>query len=226
MRVARDYFIWRFYSRSFLDWETFQALVLEKIKTHILCSNSLFRKWCCLRDIVEKYGRARQATDNDIIRRMRFVLWMGNATNTHSEFVIFTAYCTAKMVARTRLNVRLYVLCLSCFIWIFHKAAYHRRMVDLPVAVGVPQFENPWSTGFKNLEILNDVNMISWPNTLSSMYCGNNSKSVSKRPSVLIKVSYWLSECNSWTVSWEEIIIYTFSIAQGPSFWSSWEVTR
>ena len=68
-------------------------------------------------------------------------------------------------------------------------------MVGLTVEVGVPQFENPWSTLFKNLEFVNDVNTISWPNAVSSMNCGNNCKSVSKRQSVLIKVSCWLWEC-------------------------------
>jgi hypothetical protein len=37
---------------------------------------------------VEKYGRARQATDDNIIRRMRFVCWINKATDTHSEYVI------------------------------------------------------------------------------------------------------------------------------------------
>jgi hypothetical protein len=37
---------------------------------------------------VEKYGRARQATDGNIIRRMRFACWVTKATDTHSEYVI------------------------------------------------------------------------------------------------------------------------------------------
>ena len=36
---------------------------------------------------VEIYGRARQATDDNIIRRMRTTCWTTNATNTHSEYV-------------------------------------------------------------------------------------------------------------------------------------------
>jgi hypothetical protein len=37
---------------------------------------------------VEKYDRARQATDDNIIRRMHFACWITQATDTHSEYVI------------------------------------------------------------------------------------------------------------------------------------------
>jgi hypothetical protein len=56
-----------------LEWESFQTNVVEKIKTHILCSITFFfKKSYRLWDNVEKYGRARQATDDNIIRRTRF----------------------------------------------------------------------------------------------------------------------------------------------------------
>jgi hypothetical protein len=41
---------------------------------------------------VGKYGTARQATDDDIIRRMRFACWITKATDTHSEYVIRIAF--------------------------------------------------------------------------------------------------------------------------------------
>jgi hypothetical protein len=41
---------------------------------------------------MEKYGRARQATDGNIIRRMRFACWVNNATDTHSEYVLLIAF--------------------------------------------------------------------------------------------------------------------------------------
>jgi hypothetical protein len=40
---------------------------------------------------VGKYGRARQATHDNIIRRMRIACWITKATDTHSEYVIFIA---------------------------------------------------------------------------------------------------------------------------------------
>jgi hypothetical protein len=39
----------------------------------------------------KKYGRAREATD-DNIRRMRFAFWIPEATDTHSEWVILIAF--------------------------------------------------------------------------------------------------------------------------------------
>jgi hypothetical protein len=41
---------------------------------------------------VEKYGRAKQATDDNIIRRMRFACWITKDTDTHSEYVILIAF--------------------------------------------------------------------------------------------------------------------------------------
>jgi hypothetical protein len=45
---------------------------------------------------VEKYGRARQATNDNIIRRMRFACWINNATDTHSEYVILITFLRQK----------------------------------------------------------------------------------------------------------------------------------
>jgi hypothetical protein len=41
---------------------------------------------------VEKYGTAGQATDDNIIQRMRFACWITKATDTHSEYVILIAF--------------------------------------------------------------------------------------------------------------------------------------
>jgi hypothetical protein len=42
------------------------------------------RKPYSSRDDVEKYGRAGQATDDNIIRRMLFACWMTKATDTQT----------------------------------------------------------------------------------------------------------------------------------------------
>jgi hypothetical protein len=44
----------------------------------------IFRKSCRLWDNVEKCGKAGQATDDNVTRRMRFACWITKATNTHS----------------------------------------------------------------------------------------------------------------------------------------------
>jgi len=56
----------------------FQTTVSEKIKTHILYSVTFSRKSCRWWDNVQKYGRARQATDDSLIQHTHFVCWMIN----------------------------------------------------------------------------------------------------------------------------------------------------
>jgi hypothetical protein len=62
---------------------------------------------------VEKYGTARQATDDNIIRRMRFACYITKATDTHSDCVILTAFPRQQWLSERALMLRLYVHCLS-----------------------------------------------------------------------------------------------------------------
>ena len=77
----------------------FQAKIVKKIKTHILCSmdsplppHPQKKKYCRLWDNAEKYGRTRQDTNDSIIWHMRFACRITKATNTHSECVTFIAF--------------------------------------------------------------------------------------------------------------------------------------
>ena len=76
-------------SSSFvLSMRTVSDRFVEKMKTHLLYSRTSFSgKLSRLWD-VEKYGRGRQATDSNIIQRMRIACWMTKATDTHSEYVV------------------------------------------------------------------------------------------------------------------------------------------
>jgi hypothetical protein len=51
----------RHVAKFFAEWEMFQIKVIEKIKTHILCSITVFRKSCRSWDNGEKLGSARGA---------------------------------------------------------------------------------------------------------------------------------------------------------------------
>ena len=54
------------YLARFLYWEMFQAKIVEKIKTHILCSVTFFpRKSWRLWENVENCDTATQATDDN-----------------------------------------------------------------------------------------------------------------------------------------------------------------
>jgi hypothetical protein len=73
----------------------FQTEVVEKIKTHTECSMLfiyIFRKSRHLLGNMEKYGTARQATDDNITRRIRFACWISKAIDTKSEYVIFNDF--------------------------------------------------------------------------------------------------------------------------------------
>jgi len=71
----------------------FQRKGVGKINTHILCSITFFspenRAVCEI--VLEKYGTARQATD-DITWRMRFACCMTKATEAHLEYRLLTAF--------------------------------------------------------------------------------------------------------------------------------------
>jgi hypothetical protein len=47
---------------------------------------------CHLRDNVENFGTAREATDVNIIRCMRIACWITKATETHPEYVILVLF--------------------------------------------------------------------------------------------------------------------------------------
>jgi len=74
---------------------------------------------------VEKYCRAGQATNDNVIRRKRIACWTTKDfarahANTHTHTPrIYNTYCfsMAIMVTRTPLNVTLYVHSLSCIIY-------------------------------------------------------------------------------------------------------------
>jgi hypothetical protein len=93
----------------------FRHKLLKKFTTHILCSVTFFfRKSCRLWYNLEKYGSARQATYDNIMRRME--------TNAKLSLTLricnTNCFCTANMVARTRINVTLYVHCLSYYSYV------------------------------------------------------------------------------------------------------------
>jgi hypothetical protein len=64
---------------------------------------------------VEKYGRAGQATDDNITRRMRIACQTKKATDTRSEYIIVIAFLRQKWLRERASMSHLYVHCLSCY---------------------------------------------------------------------------------------------------------------
>ena len=93
----------------------FQVKVVEKIKTHILCSVTLFEKrtvyekmWTKKINIAER-GRPQMA-----VWCMRIACWITKVANTLRLRNIH-CFSTATMAVRPHLNVTLYVHWLSCW---------------------------------------------------------------------------------------------------------------
>jgi len=58
-------------------------------------------------------GKAGQATDGNITRRMRFAFWIINAADTHSEYVILIAVSLQQWSCERALVLRYaYIACL------------------------------------------------------------------------------------------------------------------
>jgi len=74
----------------------FHTKVVEKIKTHILCLIPFFRKSLLSWDNVEKYGPARQPTEDNVIWPSFFACWVNKATDTQSDYVILIAFLRQK----------------------------------------------------------------------------------------------------------------------------------
>ena len=107
--MKTDIHFWSYLAQFLLEWEMFQTKVVEKIKTHILCSVSFFffQKSCHWWDKVKKYGKIRQATYDNIIKKGR------------DTPIILNPYCftTKTMATRTSINIKLYVYFLTCQRW-------------------------------------------------------------------------------------------------------------
>ena len=98
--------------------------VLEFYSTHIVPAATFFRKSYPLWDNVEKYCRAGQTTDDNIIRRLRFACWVTKVTHTHSWHLIHIAYPRQQWL-RSRASVwHLYVPSLPSLNSILIRDAY------------------------------------------------------------------------------------------------------
>jgi hypothetical protein len=56
--------------------------------------------------MMEKYGGARESTDDNITRRMRVACWITKATDTHSEYVILIAFPLQHWLSERALMLR------------------------------------------------------------------------------------------------------------------------
>ena len=101
----------------FLEWEILQTKVVEKTKTHVWCSITLFQKSFRLWDNVEK-NIVERGWPQMTIWSMRNCKHYTYCYSTRSEYSRTHCFSTAAIVSRTSLNVTLFVNCLSCFAYL------------------------------------------------------------------------------------------------------------
>jgi len=107
----------------FLEWGMFQTEVVEKIESRHCMLNNFFFLILPLWGNMEKYCRARQATDDNIISRMRVACWIPKSKNTHSEYVILIAFPLWQWLhQRTSVSRCTYIACLMKRLWWWHIA--------------------------------------------------------------------------------------------------------
>jgi len=104
---------------------------------------------------MEKYGRVKQATDNNLIRRLRFTYWITEATDTHSEYVILVALPRQQWLREYASMLRQYIqgdqkVSVHLTITVYHQV--HRdfliTLYIFPLFFTLLFFEGllPWST--------------------------------------------------------------------------------
>jgi hypothetical protein len=110
----------------------FQTKVTETVKTRILCAIIFLRKSCHLWDNVEKYGRAGQTTDDNIIRRMRFACWITEAR--HVVRICNTyCFCTIKRLRESASMLRIAYVASVVLTW-----GYERFFTGSPLPFWIP----------------------------------------------------------------------------------------
>jgi hypothetical protein len=87
--------LWQYFAEFFLEWEMFHIKSVDEFKKHILCLITFFQKSSNLWDNVEIYGTARQATDDNIIRCIRFAWYIIKTADIHLEYVILIPFMNA-----------------------------------------------------------------------------------------------------------------------------------
>jgi hypothetical protein len=106
--------LWQYFPEFFLEWEMFQTKIVEEIKTYTLCSGTSFQKSCHLWDNVEKYGTARQTTNDTVICCICFACWITKATDTHSKYVIHIDFPQHEWLCEHARKLHLHIHCPSC----------------------------------------------------------------------------------------------------------------
>jgi hypothetical protein len=114
------YFTWRpikiflsYLAQFYWEWEMFQKKIVEKIKTHVICSVTFLENRAVYeitwKNIIES-GRPQIS-----VWSIRIARWIPKSKNTHSTICNTYWFSTATVFAGTRLVVMLYVYCMYSY---------------------------------------------------------------------------------------------------------------
>jgi hypothetical protein len=95
-------------SSSSQNEKYFRQSCRENKKSHFVFSNTP-GKSCRLWDNMWKYGTAVRAVGGNIMRRLRFSCWVTKPTETHSEYVLLTAFPRQRWFRERALLLPLYL---------------------------------------------------------------------------------------------------------------------
>jgi hypothetical protein len=107
--------LWQKLAEFSVKWKTFQVKVVEKLKAHILCSITFFRK-SYRSEIMLSYGKTRKATDDYVTWRMRYACCINKAKHTFSKLVIIIASSRQQWL-RKRAS-KLWYTYIACLVWV------------------------------------------------------------------------------------------------------------
>jgi hypothetical protein len=114
--VKTDIHIWSYLAQFFLEWEMLQTKVVQKIKTHILCSITLFFFYAFFEimwKIMVEWGRP-QVT----VWFLHIACCIPKATHTHSEYVILFVFPLQQWL-QEHASVLRYTYTVSSFFFFF-----------------------------------------------------------------------------------------------------------
>ena len=87
----------------------------ENQNTHFTFDNSFFFENRALKVNVEEYGTARQATDDNIMQRLRCLCWIQKATHTHTHTHAHT-HTRARTHAHTHTMCNIYRVSMAAIV--------------------------------------------------------------------------------------------------------------
>jgi len=107
----------------------FQTKVVEKIKTHILCSVTFFSKNRAVCEVMWK-NIVEQDRPQMAMRRMRIACYVPKATDTHSECVTLIAF-PLKQWLRERASMFRYTY-IACLVLTDILVVFHSHIISKP----------------------------------------------------------------------------------------------